>query len=83
MDIWSILRQNGVFYGYLVYFNVIWYIFTHFGMLYKEKSGKPWFRAWKQGRLTFDGGKKTSENLKSTKICTFGIGTYILNINQL
>jgi sterol desaturase/sphingolipid hydroxylase (fatty acid hydroxylase superfamily) len=41
MDISSILRPFGIscgtfgtFYGYLVYF-------THFGMLYQEKSGKP------------------------------------------
>jgi hypothetical protein len=31
----------GIFYGHLVYFMVIWYIFPCFGMLYKEKSGNP------------------------------------------
>jgi hypothetical protein len=28
LAIWSILRQFGLFYGNLVYFVVIWYIFT-------------------------------------------------------
>jgi hypothetical protein len=34
MDIWSILRSIGIFCGNLVYF-------SHFGMLYQEKSGNP------------------------------------------
>jgi hypothetical protein len=29
----SILRRNGIFYGHLVHFVVIWYIFSNFGML--------------------------------------------------
>jgi hypothetical protein len=29
------------FYLLLVYFVVIWYIFSHFGMLHQEKSGNP------------------------------------------
>jgi hypothetical protein len=29
----------GKFYGHLVYFTVIWYIFPRFGMLHREKSG--------------------------------------------
>jgi hypothetical protein len=33
------LWQFGLFYGNLVYFVVIWYIFLRFGMFYKEKSG--------------------------------------------
>jgi hypothetical protein len=37
----SILRTNDIFYGHLVHFVVIWYIFTRFGMLYREKSGNP------------------------------------------
>jgi hypothetical protein len=28
-----------IFYGFVVYFVVIWYIFTRFGMFYQEKSG--------------------------------------------
>jgi hypothetical protein len=36
MDIRSILRPIGIFYGLWVYFVAIWYIFTHFGMLYQE-----------------------------------------------
>jgi hypothetical protein len=32
----SILRPNGIVYGYLVHFVLIWYIFTRFGMLYRE-----------------------------------------------
>jgi hypothetical protein len=41
MAIWSIFRPLGIFYGTLVYFVVIWYIFTRFGMLKQEKSGNP------------------------------------------
>jgi hypothetical protein len=37
----SISRPTGIFYGHLVHFVVIWYIFTRFGMLYREKSGNP------------------------------------------
>jgi hypothetical protein len=38
----SILRPNGThFYRRLVHFVIIWYIFTRFGMLYREKSGNP------------------------------------------
>jgi hypothetical protein len=32
---------TAIFYGRLVYFVVIWYIFPHFGMLYLEKFGNP------------------------------------------
>jgi hypothetical protein len=35
---WSILCPNGIFYGHLV---VIWYIFSRFGKLSREKSGNP------------------------------------------
>jgi hypothetical protein len=31
----------GLFYGHLVYFVVIWYIFPRFGISYQEKSGNP------------------------------------------
>jgi hypothetical protein len=41
MTIWFILRQLEIFYGHLVYFVVIWYIFPRFGILYQEKSGNP------------------------------------------
>jgi hypothetical protein len=41
MAILSILRLHGIFYGHLVNFVVIWYIFPRFGMLYREKSGNP------------------------------------------
>jgi hypothetical protein len=36
----SILRTNSIFYG-ILHFVVMWYIFTRFGMLYREKSGNP------------------------------------------
>jgi hypothetical protein len=39
MDTWSILRSLVIFYGHLVWFAVIWYIFSRFGILYKEKYG--------------------------------------------
>jgi hypothetical protein len=39
---WTIyIWPFGVFYGNLVYFVVIWYIFLRFGVLYREKSGNP------------------------------------------
>jgi hypothetical protein len=41
MTIWSILRPLETFYGHLVYFVVIWYIFPRFGILDQEKSGNP------------------------------------------
>jgi hypothetical protein len=41
MTIWPSLRSLKIFYGHLVYFVVIWYIFPHFGILYQEKSGNP------------------------------------------
>jgi hypothetical protein len=41
MTIWSILRPLDIFYGHLVYFVVIWYIFPRFGILDEEKSGNP------------------------------------------
>jgi hypothetical protein len=39
----SILRPFDTFYGHLVYFVVIWYIFPRFGILYQEKSGNTVF----------------------------------------
>jgi hypothetical protein len=44
MDIWSILRTFGQFYGHLVQFVALWYtwlfgIFFRFGKYYQEKSG--------------------------------------------
>jgi hypothetical protein len=36
-----ILQQFGIFYGPLVYFLVVWYIFSRFGTLWPEKSGNP------------------------------------------
>jgi hypothetical protein len=41
MCIWPILWLLEIFYGHLVHFAVIWYIFPRFGMLYQEKSGNP------------------------------------------
>jgi preprotein translocase subunit SecY len=41
MTIGSILQPLEIFYGHLVYFVVIWYIFPFFGILYQEKFGNP------------------------------------------
>jgi hypothetical protein len=38
---WYVICPFGLFYGYLVYFGVIWLIIFRFGMLYQEKSGNP------------------------------------------
>jgi hypothetical protein len=35
------LMPFGVFYGHLVYYVLVWYIFSKFGMFYEEKSGSP------------------------------------------
>jgi hypothetical protein len=37
----SIIHPNVIFYGNLVHFVAIWYIFSRFGMLRREKSGNP------------------------------------------
>jgi hypothetical protein len=39
MALWSVLRTFGIFHGHSVYFGYVWYIFSRFGMLYKDKSG--------------------------------------------
>jgi hypothetical protein len=41
MDIWNILWTCGIFYGHLVHFVLIWYIFSGFGIMYQEESGNP------------------------------------------
>jgi hypothetical protein len=41
MAIWCTSRPNGIIYGHFINFVVIWYIFSLFGMLYREKSGNP------------------------------------------
>jgi hypothetical protein len=41
MAIWSILRPFDKFSSNLVYFMVIWNIFSRFGVLYQENSGNP------------------------------------------
>jgi hypothetical protein len=41
MAVWSILLPFGLFSIYLLYFVVILYIFSRFGMLHQEKSGNP------------------------------------------
>jgi hypothetical protein len=38
MALWSVLRPFGIL-GHLVYFEFVCYIFYHFGILHKEKSG--------------------------------------------
>jgi hypothetical protein len=39
MTISTILEPLEIFYGHLVYFMVIWYIFPRFGIFDQEKSG--------------------------------------------
>jgi hypothetical protein len=38
------MEDGGTFYGHLVYFVALWYIFPRVGKLYQEKSGSP---GWK------------------------------------
>jgi hypothetical protein len=37
----NILLTFGIFYDHLVHFELIWYIFSGFGIMYQEKSGNP------------------------------------------
>jgi hypothetical protein len=37
----DILWRFGIFYDRLVHFVFIWYIFSGFGIMYREKSGNP------------------------------------------
>jgi hypothetical protein len=46
MATWNILPPRGTFYGVLVYFVVIRYIFPRFGMLFNEKSLKKQNSYW-------------------------------------
>jgi hypothetical protein len=39
LAIWNILRPFGTFYGHFGNLVAIWYIFPHFGILCKEKTG--------------------------------------------
>jgi hypothetical protein len=39
--IWDILGPFGIFYGHLVQFAFVWYIFSGFGTVCHEKSGNP------------------------------------------
>jgi hypothetical protein len=41
MAIWNILQTFGIFYDHLVQCVFIWYIFSGFGIMHQEKSGKP------------------------------------------
>jgi hypothetical protein len=41
MDTWSILQSFVIFYGHLVKYLEIWYIFPRFGILFQEKYGNP------------------------------------------
>jgi hypothetical protein len=41
LTIWFIPLPFGIFYGHLVYFVVFLVYFSHFGILYEEKSGNP------------------------------------------
>jgi hypothetical protein len=38
------LRPFGIIYGRLIYFAVIWYIFSRFGMFAPRKIWQPWNR---------------------------------------
>jgi hypothetical protein len=47
----------GVFYGHLVYFKVVWYIFSHFGKIYTEKNLATLNPATRSG-ISFNAGAK-------------------------
>jgi hypothetical protein len=72
----------GTFYGHLVYIVVIWYIFSHFGILYREKSGNPeadlnFFRekfskSAKGRRRLFEKNPRVNPSNKSEQMCLGG-----------
>jgi hypothetical protein len=41
MAIWNILRAFEICYAHWIRFLLIWYIFSGFGTMYREKSGNP------------------------------------------
>jgi hypothetical protein len=45
------MENVGIFYGHLLHFVVIWYIFPRFGMFYQAKSGNPRRRLLGRGQL--------------------------------
>jgi hypothetical protein len=58
MTIWPVLLLLEIFYGRLVYFVVIWYIYPRFGILYLEKSGNPDVRhenIWRRNKMKIVG----------------------------
>jgi hypothetical protein len=61
-----ILRQHWLFYGHLVHLVVIWYNFSHFGMLYREKSGNPeWVARLQCGQKIHQTVAKKSPRIES------------------
>jgi hypothetical protein len=40
------LQTFGIFYDHLVHFVFLWYIFSGFGIMYREKSGNPGSTVW-------------------------------------
>jgi hypothetical protein len=59
--IWYILWPSGIFI-------VIWYIFSRFGMLFKEKSGNPGFGPRLLIKLGCRGAQEGSKSLKAKSI---------------
>jgi hypothetical protein len=52
MAIWNILLIFEIFYDNLVHFVFMWYIFSSFGIMLKEKSGNPGAAQWRQTHRT-------------------------------
>jgi hypothetical protein len=52
LDFYNVGLFYLVFYGSLVYFVVIWYMYPHFGMLSQEKFGNLGCGAFMKGRLS-------------------------------
>jgi hypothetical protein len=75
MAIWNILRPFGIFYGLLVILCSFWYISSHFGILYHEKSGNPglWlgteFYTWVENFMLWYETSSLRENLRETDLC--------------
>jgi hypothetical protein len=63
MAIWNILSPFGKLYDNLVHFVLIWYIFSGFGIMYRQKSGNPvhvQFFVWrKKKKIPFPGLTKS------------------------
>jgi hypothetical protein len=78
MNICPILRPINIFYGPLVYFVVIWYIFPRVGILYLQKSGNPDAESnfWLCQRVSFRKYLASKFQINPARTCRYRRYTY-------